>query len=642
MVTEAVEHDVETGAGPRLLLARPALGSVVASLTIAALALASGGYNPPSWGWSALAMAGVATVAAVLRERIDWSWGQALALTGLTGTAALQLLSGTWSGSVTVAALEAERTLVYVAGLLAITALTWRGALRRLQWGLLAAVVVPAADGMFGRLFPDLQSSGFAVDSDRLTGPLGYWNALGILAASGILVALGLTAEAGRRGRMAAAAATPLLAVTLYLTFSRGAWISLAAGVLTTLLLHPRRGRYLAAVAIVAPPAGLAVLVAGLSPALTTSGQSTLADASFQGHRLAAALAACTIVAMLAAGRSEWLGLRFDAAPRAIARAAWTALVALPLIGVIGVTAWLGTPAQLVDDASSSFAGRAGERPGASVDRPLNPRLLSLSGSNRHRLWQVAWRGFEQRPVLGNGAGTYERAWLAQRPISLTVRDAHSLPLERLYELGLAGGALVLLIFVPPVAAGVRRRLAPAAAPATGTLIALLVHQSFDWDWEMPAVTLMAVALAAALMAEPWPALAASRHQNAGRVVLVGGAVLVAVAAAATLPGNLATEQSRRLLDGRNTQAALAAAVRATDRAPWSADAWRARGLAQLALGRSRPAAADFRRAVSDDGGDWESWYDLSRALPQDEKRVALERAMRLNPIEIRRLLRRG
>ena len=89
-------------------------------------------------------------------------------------------------------------------------------------------------------------------------------------------------------------------------------------------------------------------------------------------------------------------------------------------------------------------------------------------------------------------------------------------------------------------------------------------------------------------------------------------------------------------------QAALAAAVRATERAPWSADAWKARGLAELALGRSQPAAAEFRRAVSNDAGDWENWYDLSRALPQGEKRAALGQAMRLNPIEMRLLLRRG
>jgi hypothetical protein len=71
-------------------------------------------------------------------------------------------------------------------------------------------------------------------------------------------------------------------------------------------------------------------------------------------------------------------------------------------------------------------------------------------------------------------------------------------------ELGVIGLAL-LLALVGAVAAGARRalRVAPAlAAGPTAALIAYLAHSPLDWDWQMPAVTLIAIALAGAVLAQ--------------------------------------------------------------------------------------------------------------------------------------------
>src|ERR671928_68894 len=70
--------------------------------------------------------------------------------------------------------------------------------------------------------------------------------------------------------------------------------------------------------------------------------------------------------------------------------------------------------------------------------------VAGLFGANRPHYWHVAWREVTLNPVLGSGAGTFERYWLLYRPVGSFARDAHSLYLETLAELGPIG--LVLLL----------------------------------------------------------------------------------------------------------------------------------------------------------------------------------------------------
>ena len=82
----------------------------------------------------------------------------------------------------------------------------------------------------------------------------------------------------------------------------------------------------------------------------------------------------------------------------------------------------------------------------------------------------------------------------------MNVRDAHSLYLEILAELGPIGLALLVAALVLPLVALWRvRAWAPAATPAAAYL-AWLVHAGIDWDWEVPVTTLVALACAAVLL----------------------------------------------------------------------------------------------------------------------------------------------
>jgi O-antigen ligase len=124
---------------------------------------------------------------------------------------------------------------------------------------------------------------------------------------------------------------------------------------------------------------------------------------------------------------------------------------------------------------------------------------LARHGGDRPYYWHVAWQQVSADPFLGAGAGSFHLAWVEERPIPADVRDAHSLHLETLAELGVIGLVLLALALAPPFLAGSRGSV---AAAATGGYVAFLVHAGLDWDWELPAVTLAGLLCGAALLAD--------------------------------------------------------------------------------------------------------------------------------------------
>ncbi len=129
-------------------------------------------------------------------------------------------------------------------------------------------------------------------------------------------------------------------------------------------------------------------------------------------------------------------------------------------------------------------------------------RLASVQ-SNRYDYWRVALRAFADEPLVGEGSGGFRVVWLRERPFRESVRDAHSLYLETAAELGIAGLACLLALFGGVAAGAVRarRRAGPVVAPAIAGAATWALHAGVDWDWEMPALSLLALVLAARLLA---------------------------------------------------------------------------------------------------------------------------------------------
>jgi O-antigen ligase len=266
----------------------------------------------------------------------------------------------------------------------------------------------------------------------------------------------------------------------------------------------------------------------------------------------------------------------------------------------------------------------------AAEPTSTNPseRLLSLSGSGRAEYWRVAWRDVQAHPWLGSGGGSYGRYWLQERSGDLPARDAHSLELETLAELGPLGLALLLGALVVPLVAGVRARGHPLAPAALGAYVAYLVHSAVDWDWEVPVVTLAGLACAAALL------LIARLETHAFRAPAASVALvaILGVAAFVGLVGNRSLDAASDLLDLGRYESAESEAERAARWAPWSSEPWRLRGEAELAAGKVAQARASFREGLSRDARSWELWLDLGLASEGRDAGRAFARARALNP----------
>jgi O-antigen ligase len=148
------------------------------------------------------------------------------------------------------------------------------------------------------------------------------------------------------------------------------------------------------------------------------------------------------------------------------------------------------------------IAAAGGKQQAPPATGATNQRFASL-GSNRYGYWRVAIDAGADHPFKGVGASGFRVAWLAHRKVDETVRDAHSLELETFAELGLVGVA-ILAVLLGAVALSIRaaHRVDPVlvAGPAAA-LTAWAFHSAIDWDWEMPALTLIAVVLAGATLA---------------------------------------------------------------------------------------------------------------------------------------------
>ena len=166
--------------------------------------------------------------------------------------------------------------------------------------GIALACVAVCGWALLTKVFP----GALAADETyaRLRAPFGYWNAVGLMAALGILPLLWLGAR--RSGRPAASAlAWPgiaLLEVALMLSYSRGALLALALGLVFWFAVVPLRLR--GAVVLLGASAGAAA-VTGWAFGMTglTTDDLPLAVRADAGHELGALLV-LMLVTLLALG----------------------------------------------------------------------------------------------------------------------------------------------------------------------------------------------------------------------------------------------------------------------------------------------------------------------------------------------------
>jgi hypothetical protein len=562
---------------------------------VAALGFDGGGYAATAWGWSAIVL--LAVLAVLIVRGVGRPGNATLLFVGaLAALVAWTATSLLWSSHVSATVLEVQRAPVYM-GAAALFVVAGRGT--ALLAGVLAAVTLLCGYGLANWLLgsPEVLVSADPQAGERLSEPIGYSNGVAILAAMGLLLSVGFAARASRAGAAGAAAATaPLFAATLYFTFGRGAWLALAVGLTVALAVGPRRLQLAAtALALGAPSAIALVLAARLG-----------ASGSFAG--LVVVLCGLSMVApfVLRSGES-----RYRPSPR-VRQAFAATLIALPAFVAAAVLIRLGGPTEVYDSFKAAPAPTHGD---------VSGRIFSLSGSNRADYWRVAWQVYEDHPALGAGAGTNSRSWLRERPVPQPVQDAHSLYLETLAELGPIGLAVLLVALAAPFGAPRSWWTPVAVAPYA----AFLAHAAQDWDWELPAVTVAALACGAA-------PITSSDGRRLPRAVAVVPAALCLLVVPAFL-GNRAAAEAGSAYDRGSWRDAEDAARSARALQPWSPEPWRLLGEAQLAQGSLASARSSFRGGLAEDPDEWELWLDLGLASEGPARRHAFERASRLNPL---------
>jgi hypothetical protein len=310
---------------------------------------------------------------------------------------------------------------------------------------------------------------------------------------------------------------------------------------------------------------------------------------------------------------------------------------------VIAAAAAASDPAQKLRDFQALPA------PGRTV---IGAHLASGSGSGRWQFWTAAGDEFRSAPLVGRGAGSFEAWWTQHASFPYFIRDAHSLYLQTLGELGIIGLLLLVAAFGTGLTIGVRalrgrrgeERLASAAV--VGAFAAYLVAAGIDWMWELPAVTLLGIAclgLVAGPAARPRLALATTSDKGSFRGRFgIGALVLLATwfvlaAEASSLLAASQLDRSQQLASRGDLAGALAAADNAHQIAPWSSQPLVQVALVQETAGRLEAAEAAITRAIGHDSRDWRLWLIRARIESQQGHgalaRASLGRARQLNPL---------
>jgi O-antigen ligase/polysaccharide polymerase Wzy-like membrane protein len=598
------------------------LTALAAAGAVAALAASRGGYYPEDWGLPLLAAALAALALLAVTPLVELG-RRGLLVAGCLGALAVWAgVSALWSTGAERPVLEAERGLLYAVSALALALALRRPLVLPLLVGIAAGVTAVAVYALGTRLLPGTLGGAYDPSSGyQLGDPIGYWNALGILVAVGALLALGIGLRGPVALRPAAGAVLVPLAATLYFTFSRGSLLAACIGAVVLVCLERRPAGALAGGVVLALAPGLGVLAASRLDALTAPG-ATLQTAQSQGHRLLWQLAALTACGALAGLAATALDRRVSGRV-ALPRPPRAALVAVAVLAVAG----LGL-------AGTAVGGRALDAfEGETVaGGDLNGRLLSAAGNGRGDYWRVAATMALDRPVLGAGAASFEQIWLRERPTPVEARDAHSLYLETLAELGPVGLALLGVALAVPLAALRRRGEHPLLPAAAGAYAAFLLHAGLDWDWEVPVVALPALACGLAVVAAA-DGTARLRLDPRAR----GGVALLLVAAAGVAAvahvGNRALARAETALVADDPAAATAAARQARAWLPWAASPPRLAGEVALARGRDGEARRQLADALALDGSDWRTWFDLAVVESGARSAAAFRRAARLNPL---------
>jgi hypothetical protein len=624
----------------------PTIALLPGALTIY-LGFDGGGYFPPATGTACVVLA----LALVLRLTLSprplegFGLGAALGVGALGLFGVWGLISSAWSDSPARAVAEFDRALLYML-ILALMATLPRTAetARTVLLGIAAGATFVCLGGLVTRVLPDVFPIAPNVLDQRLSYPITYWNGLGLLAAIAVVLATHLTCSAREHpiARTIAAGVLPLLAATLYFTFSRASIAVAVVGVVAYVVLARPRGLPSALLSVL-PMSAIAVAWAYGADLLAKPDPTTSAAVD-QGQEVFFVLVLCSLAsaglryALIRAGTDERIA-RIDV-PRGTRNAVVATVAGVVLLGA--GTAWIALD---VGDRISRQYEKFKEGDVIRQTEDARDRLTQAGNNGRIQHWEEALDGWSTDRLKGTGAGTYELTWAQNRPSDFTVRDGHSLYLETLSELGLVGGvllALVLAAVLVPLAMrmGARERSMWAALFAASLVWA--VHAAQDWVWELPSVTAWMFAAAGLALARSPTEETESRWVAPPRLARVLAALFVMALTVTPVLNALADARIRDSVTAfkrGDCPTAIDEALAATSTLGARPEPYAILGFCDVRLGELALADRMMRNAVDRDPRNWVYRYGLALVQAvrgEEDPRPEIAEARRLNPREPR------
>ena len=615
------------------------VGWLLPFVLILYLALKGGGYDDVVhdevgilvW-WVVLIGALVGILPRIRVGRAGWiAFGLLIAF--LAWTAIGVVWSGSAESSVAQGALVATYAGVFALAL----SVQGRAGLQRTLNGVAAGIGVVTALALLSRLHPSWFPANTAADfipavRGRLNYPLNYWNGLAALAAMGIPLALTVATRARTAVAQAiAAGAVPAMALTAYYTLSRGGAIEIAVALIALLVLYPRRLSLLPTLTTTA--AGSAILIAAATQRDALEHGLRSATAQSQGKdMLAVVLVVCVGVALLqiAIALAARHGLvRIPSIPRPVALGA----LGVAVIAAVAIALAAGAAGRLSDDWQ--------QFKNPTVNASGSDRFASASGNGRYQLWAAAVHANGTDPLIGIGPGMYQYWWSQHGTLPNFVRNAHSLYLETLGELGIIGFALIVAFVAWVLIVGATRAFTSPAdrallAGATAATVAFAAAAGIDWVWQIPVIPVAFLLLAAAILGARPRGVSRVRSPLAPRVILAVLALASIVGIALPLAGTEALRTSQADARAGDLDAALSQARTAERIQPYSASASLQEALLLEQKGDLQGAAAAATTATEKGSVDWRNWVVLSRIQAErgnaPQAVTAYRKAKSLNP----------
>jgi O-Antigen ligase len=641
--------------GSRPGFPRPGPGVFLAGIVAAAffwVAYDNGSYGLASRNTLAIVVWWAVAVAVVFgllpRKPVP---GAAVVVGGLISALAFWMLASLlWTPSAEASFDEFNRVSLYLGTFTLVVLSSRRSSLGRWADGLAVSIAAVAVVALTGRLFPGLFPEGdlptFLPGAvTRLSFPLGYWNGLAIFLALGVplLLRLALVARSSLL-RSLALAPMPVIASAVYLTSSRGGVAAIVVGSLVLLVLAERR--WAAAAALAVSLAGSAAAIAVLLDRHELVNGPLGTDLVERQGRSAALL-----IGLISAATSLVYGLgvhRFEGRIRVPSSVGRIVVGAAAVVAVVAVVA--SDPAA----RATSFKALPGEASLSGGDF-VKAHLLSGNGSGRWQFWSAGIEQWNANRLLGDGAGSYESWWAEHASFSYFVRDAHSLYVEALGELGLIGFVLTVALVGVGVGVGARRswRARGDAGLTTATFTAVFAAYGFtlgfEWVWELAAVSLLGFAALALITG---PATAPLGHPRIAdpdvpprRLASAGFGVGIAALAfawaliwaqAIPLLANREITRSQAAVGDSDLRTAIENARSAREIQPWAASPYLQLALVNEAAGALPRAKAWIDEAIDRDRRNWRLWLVSARLETKlgdvAAAEASLRRATALNP----------